>query len=95
VNCAKCSRPSSEHTVLPGHGHPTSGCGSFAWSFDLSQLPRMERQVANMARLGRGEVFDHCHCLDDAVLQACPHCGVLLCPLHLAEHESNCPKKHT
>ena len=93
MSCARCGRPAGEHTVLPGRGHPTTGCTSFAWGFDPSRLPRMERQVVNMARLRRGETFDHCHCLDDVGLKPCPHCKFLLCPLHLSSHEVNCSKK--
>jgi hypothetical protein len=86
----RCGRPAGEHVVLPGRGHSAIGCESFAWAFDPSQLPRMKRQVANMLRLGKGEVFDHCHCLDDADLAPCPHCERLLCPSHLGEHELSC-----
>ena len=88
--CAHCNRPPSEHTVLPDRGHPTTGCTSYAFSFDPALLPRFERQVANMKRAMSGEVFVRCHCLDTENLKPCSNCGFSLCPVHHDEHEANC-----
>ena len=50
----------------------------------------MERMVATMQRLLKGEVFAHCHCLDTEDLKPCSNCGFSLCPIHHDEHEQKC-----
>lgn len=91
MNCARCDRPASEHTVLPGRGHSTNGCESFAFSVHLpSAIARLEGILDVVKRREAGEEIVNCHCLRTAGLSPCSNCGFLLCPLHLMPHEASC-----
>ena len=88
MKCATCHRPSSEHTVLPGRGHPETGCASFAFAVDPGLLHRMALTMDAIERYQSGEVWLHCPCLSEFNLRPCPNCGFLFCPRCHERHVS-------